>query len=117
MASTINATAHGFIANDPIYFSDLVGGAGIDEHALYYVIAAGLTADAFQFSETVGGASFTFTTAITDGQVDPWPTYVAETTGVMAPPPTPSTPSAPTVTSVLVTDAQGQVLVHLKVTP
>lgn len=87
MASTINSVAHGFVANDPIYFSGLQGGDPIIENDLYYVLAANLTADTFEFSDTLGGTQFIFTTAITDGSVLPWPGYTPVVAGeVMEPP-------------------------------
>jgi len=56
--AVVTRTAHGFIAGNPIVFSTT--GAlptGVVAGTTYYVIATGLTADAFQFSSTVGGAA------------------------------------------------------------
>lgn len=53
----ISLTAHGLLADDPVRFSTT--GAlptGISAATTYYVSAAGLTADAFRISATVGGA-------------------------------------------------------------
>ena len=102
MSTFIDATAHGFVADDAIVFTNLEGGETIIEGQVYYVLAAGLTADTFQFSETVGGAAVSWTTAITDGSVAAAPTYSVASDGIMDPPPTPTTPSAPTLTSAQV---------------
>jgi hypothetical protein len=56
--AVVTRTAHGFVAGNPIVFSttgDLP--TGVVAGTTYYVIATGLTADAFQFSETVGGSA------------------------------------------------------------
>ena len=58
---------HGLLAGDAVKFSTLTGGAGLAPGTIYYVIAAGLTADAFQLSATLGGAAIDFTTDITAG--------------------------------------------------
>jgi hypothetical protein len=65
----IDATAHGFVAGDAIVFDGLTGGAGIVEGQVYYVIAASLTVDDFQFSAIPGGAAVNFTTDVTAGTV------------------------------------------------
>lgn len=65
----VTLAGHGLLANDPVRFISLVGGAGIGISTTYYVIASGLTADAFKFSATLGGAEFDFTTDITAGSV------------------------------------------------
>lgn len=68
--STINKTAHGLSEGQAIRFGTIVPtDTGIDETATYYVIASGLTADAFKFSETPGGAEFTLLADITDGDI------------------------------------------------
>lgn len=54
----VSKTAHGLQANDPIVFRTT--GAlptGITAGTVYYVISAGLTANAFEFSTTVGGSA------------------------------------------------------------
>lgn len=56
--AVVSRTAHGYTAGMPIVFSttgDLP--TGITAGTTYYVIATGLTADAFQFSETVAGSA------------------------------------------------------------
>lgn len=54
----VTNTAHGLAADTPISFTTT--GAlptGITANLIYYVSATGLTADTFQFSTTIGGAS------------------------------------------------------------
>ena len=57
---TFSCTCHGFTAGDKVVFT---GGTtvpcGLTLNTVYYVIATGLTADAFQVSATSGGASIT----------------------------------------------------------
>lgn len=70
-------TAHGYAAGRPVKFSTT--GAlptGLTAGTTYYVIATGLTADAFQLSATVGGAAVN-TSGSQSG------THYAETTGAM----------------------------------
>lgn len=62
-------TAHGFQAGDAVRFTALTGGAGITAGKTYYVIAAGLTANAFQVSATLGGSTIDVTTDLTAGTV------------------------------------------------
>jgi microcystin-dependent protein len=51
-------TSHGLSAGDPIRFTTTGGlPAGLDTSTTYYVISAGLTADAFEVSTTVGGGA------------------------------------------------------------
>jgi hypothetical protein len=61
------STAHGLVANRKIRFATLTGGAGLVIGTTYYVIASGLTANAFKVSATQGGAAFDFTTNVTVG--------------------------------------------------
>jgi hypothetical protein len=65
------ATAHGYEEDQPVRFLDLTGGIGITEGKTYYVIASGLTADAFKVSETEGGSTINFTSDISAGYVSP----------------------------------------------
>lgn len=55
---TFNCTCHGLALNDKVVFT---GGTfvpcGLALNTVYYVISAGLTADAFQVSATQGGSS------------------------------------------------------------
>ena len=56
--AVVTMTAHGLVANSPFKFSTT--GAlptGVTAGTLYYVISTGLTADAFQFSASIGGAA------------------------------------------------------------
>lgn len=57
---TFNCNCHGFSAGDKVVFT---GGTtvpcGLTLNTVYYVIATGLTTDAFQVSATSGGASIT----------------------------------------------------------
>lgn len=99
----IDATAHGFVANAKIGFSNLDGGQGIIEGDPYYVLAAGLTADTFQFSETVGGAAFAFDTAITSGSVTAWATYTVAADGIQDPPTALGDPGQPVLDSDVTT--------------
>lgn len=79
VASTdlFTSVGHGFSAGDPVRFSGLAGGAGITPGQIYYVIAAGLTADVFAVSTTVGGGTINFTTDITAGAVQRVITWAA----------------------------------------
>lgn len=63
------SAAHGFKAGDTLSFSSMTGGAGISAGTLYYVLAAGLTANDFQVSTTPGGAPVDVTTDMTAGKV------------------------------------------------
>lgn len=56
------STAHGLTAGQVIYLTSLTGGAGLATLTAYYVIASGLTADAFKVSTTSGGAAVNVTT-------------------------------------------------------
>lgn len=60
--STVNWTAHGLSAGDPVGFSGGSPPSGIFYGGTYYVIAAGLTANAFQVSLTRGGAAYNYGT-------------------------------------------------------
>lgn len=68
-----SATGHGLTAGQKVHFTTLSGGAGITEgdEGEYYVIASGLTADAFKVSATLGGSSIDFTSDIASGYVVP----------------------------------------------
>jgi len=61
----VNKTAHGLITDDRIYFTTLTGGAGLVLGTPYYVLASGLTANAFKVSLTSGGAAINITTDAT----------------------------------------------------
>lgn len=57
----ITKTAHGLVAGDRVYFTTLTGGTGLSLNTNYFVIATGLTADAFAVSTTSGGAAVDIT--------------------------------------------------------
>lgn len=69
--STVDATTdlflskgHGLTTNDRVFFSTVNGEAiptGVVAYTLYYVIATGLTTDAFAVSATSGGAALNVT--------------------------------------------------------
>lgn len=68
--STINLTAHGLTAGTRVAFFDIVpDGTGLDPELVYYVLADGLTADAFQISETVDGAPLTLLLNVTSAEL------------------------------------------------
>jgi len=50
-------TAHGLLADSPVFFTGGTLPTGITASVNYYVIAAGLAADTFQISATPGGAA------------------------------------------------------------
>lgn len=64
---TVTWTAHGQVAGQPVIFDDEDGTLPTEIVAgtVYYVIAAGLTADSFNVSATPGGAAITTTSAST----------------------------------------------------
>ena len=58
------SVCHGLSADDKVVFTSSAGASvpcGLTHNTVYYVIAAGLTADAFQVSATQGGSAVTFT--------------------------------------------------------
>lgn len=57
----VTKTAHGLVAGDRVRFTTLTGGTGLLTTITYYVIAAGLTANAFAVSLTSGGAAVNIT--------------------------------------------------------
>jgi hypothetical protein len=70
-------TGHGFVVGQEVRFTAMTGGAGIVAGTSYYVIASGLTANAFRVSATPGGSTINVTTDMTAGTVTPWShTYV-----------------------------------------
>jgi len=58
-------TAHGFLNNDPVFITNLSGGAGLTNNSIYYV--RNITANTYQLSLTSGGAVINITT---NGTVD-----------------------------------------------
>lgn len=67
----VDCTGHGFSNGDPIVFTALTGGTGVTAGQVYWVIAANLTADDFQFSAEPGGTAVDFTADMTAGTVAP----------------------------------------------
>lgn len=61
----IDVTAHGLSDGDEVYFTALTGGAGLELHRRYYVIAS--TTNDFNVSLTPGGSAVDFTSNITAG--------------------------------------------------
>jgi hypothetical protein len=59
--SLFQSPAHGFVATDLVVFWGDNLPAGLTQGTRYFVIATGLTADAFAVSTTSGGASITLT--------------------------------------------------------
>lgn len=53
----VSWTAHGLVAGDQIFFGGTTVPTGVTAGLPYFVISAGLTADAFEFSATAGGAA------------------------------------------------------------
>jgi hypothetical protein len=69
--NTIQSPAHGLAAGNSVLFWATIGAAlptGLAEDTEYFVIAAGLTADVFEVSTTLGGSAVDIT-AIGDGDV------------------------------------------------
>lgn len=61
----LTQTAHGFLNNDPIFLTNLTGGAGLTNNTQYFV--RNPTANTYQLSTTTGGAVINITT---NGSVD-----------------------------------------------
>jgi hypothetical protein len=59
----ITSTAHGLVAGDQVYFTSLTGGDALVTFTRYFVIASGLTTNAFKVSTTAGGAAVNITDA------------------------------------------------------
>lgn len=55
--AVVTKVGHGFVAGDLVSFSTTGTLTGPTVNTTFYVIATGLTADAFQFSATLGGAA------------------------------------------------------------
>lgn len=53
----VRKTSHGFVADEKVEFLVLTGGTGLALSTIYFVLAAGLTANAFAVSLTSGGAA------------------------------------------------------------
>lgn len=57
----VNSTASNLAAGDTVVFTALTGGAGLEVDRTYYVIASGLTANAFKVSTVKGGTEVDIT--------------------------------------------------------
>jgi TP901-1 family phage major tail protein len=53
----VGYTAHGLVAGDTVKFSGITGPTTPVNSTVYYVIASGLTADAFKIAATAGGSA------------------------------------------------------------
>ena len=65
-ADVFTSTGHGLTTDDRVWFDQVFGEtvpAGISTTTLYYVLASGLTADAFKVSTASGGAALDVTAA------------------------------------------------------
>lgn len=71
----ITITGHGLVAGDRIYFTRLIAGTGLALNTTYYVIAAGLTANAFAVSTTSGGAAVNITVDYTRAEAAKYQTF------------------------------------------
>ena len=58
----VGKVAHGLVAGDIVEFDTIVTTTGISTGTEYYVIASGLTADAFKVAATKGGSALALTT-------------------------------------------------------
>ena len=65
--NVLTSAGHGLTAGDAVIFTALTGGTGLDVDTVYYVIATGLTANAFEVSATLGGSAVDFSSDITAG--------------------------------------------------
>lgn len=63
--NVVDSVAHGLTAGSMVIFTALTGGAGLTVDTRYFVIASGLTANAFKVSATAGGAEIDITTDVT----------------------------------------------------
>jgi hypothetical protein len=63
----LTSTAHGFVADQPVVFSGLTGGAPLVAGTTYY--ARDITTDTFKVAATAGGAAINLTTDLTVGMV------------------------------------------------
>lgn len=83
---TITVTGHGFSAGQAVVFSVATGliVGGITAGTTYYVIAAGLTANAFRVSATRGGSAVNLTDAVGTNTVTPTPAVFIAQDGAVA---------------------------------
>lgn len=64
----ITAVGHNFIEHDPVSFSEVVGGAGLNTALVYYV--RDISGDTFKVSTSAGGSATNITTDYTGGNVE-----------------------------------------------
>lgn len=113
MGTLLTATAHGLVADDTVMLANLVGGAGLAENTLYYVLAAGLTADDFAVSLEPAGAAVAFTTSVVSGSVVRSDVYTATDDGAMSPPEALEPPTSLSLTSDTYVSANGMQALRL----
>lgn len=86
VTNLFTSAAHGLTANSPVRFTALSLPSGLIFSATYYVIASGLTADAFKVSATVGGSEIDildtgkgtlYFTSSEQSEVNTWLTYAS----------------------------------------
>lgn len=78
----VNWTAHGMVAGQPFVPAG-TWPTGVTPGQLYYVLAAGLTANSFEMSATPGGAPVNFTVSAGSGQSINAPIYNTNSTGAL----------------------------------
>lgn len=116
MGTLLHQVAHGLVASDTIMLANLVGGDGLEENHLYFVLAAGLTADDFAVSETDGGSAVVFSTDVTAGSVVRSDVYTTVNDGVMDPPVAPDAPGSCVLSSAAVLAPDGTTMARLDIT-
>jgi hypothetical protein len=84
--NVLTSQSHGLLTDDKVVFTVLNGGAGLALATTYWVIATGLTQDAFEVSLTQGGAAVDFTTDVTAGSLWKlvWPAHAGLAATVQA---------------------------------
>jgi hypothetical protein len=66
---TVTSDGHGYSSGDQVIFLELTGGAPLELGTTYYVMASGLTANAFKVSATPGGSAVNVTADATAATV------------------------------------------------
>ena len=108
MSSIIHATGHGLQAGDSFYFAAISpDDTGVDETIPYYVLASGLTANAFTFDSTPGGGGFTLAHPIIDGRILDPDSYITLDDDISSSPPNPEPPAALVAAGTQKVDASG----------
>jgi hypothetical protein len=101
-SNLLTSAAHGLEADEPVRFTSITTlPAGLVAGTTYYVIASGLTADAFKVSATVGGSEVDITDAgtgthswqryLAPAEQAEFDIYLAYVTNGSGPPPEPAT--------------------------